>query len=208
MKEQLIKQAYESGGMDEAWKLKAEEAMPELKEPRFKKGVWYIDTYGGGFISLVRSSKDCNNLYGYGISWRRVWRDDDDDWGLFKPREATPEEIREILGDYAKKRYLGKVIHLPHCGTQQINSDSDKISFSDDFKYIWLNGWAVCMEGKWAEIVEETPKNSDEIPRLGTVGEKFPQKTPTANDFKDKINEKRYTLDEIEQAINHLREKE
>ena len=157
------------------------EGLKKPQEPEFVKYKWYKNS--GSVMCVTGISSKCRvDGYGYSSfdeSWCEL-----DNWFNTKATayiQATDKEVEAMLIKEAEKRGFKKGVRFDsNQGDQDYNLDQlilgSKISYKNDCLHVStdknVSGGTLFYDGKWATIIEETPKYTMSE-AIELVGHKF-----------------------------------
>jgi hypothetical protein len=130
------------------------------KFPPIEVGKWYKSING----SLIRATaRTIGGLFeGFGFNTDNKW-EHSDYWGARFFTPATEQEVLDRLTDHAKNIYkVGDRVRSLFCGNDFVIDGNNSLIMDD---YLWFSGIAVLnlSTGKWAEVIESTPKEWEKL---------------------------------------------
>lgn len=126
----------------------------ENGEVLLTKGKWYKNlTYEGSYFLLEEIDEGCYK--GCGVNFRGVWHNKGS-WSRYDSyREATQQEVEEILIKEARNRGYkgGQLIKSFIFGKSRLREEGEGFRFDTYMNRLWYNDNIIFQGGVWAEVL-------------------------------------------------------
>lgn len=184
--EQFVREAHESAC--QTWKQKIEEEFPSLFEVKPIIGKWFKrSNTENDFMAIVFDSNLGDGMKGYGVDYKGNWLYNNIDlcastWEDY--REATTDEVKQMLWKEAEKRGIGKDTKLDEClvngNTIWINDGAYDILYRAEDDTLWNTSGCIYNQGKFATPLDPNKEIKETISRLEKELEELKEKvSPT-----------------------------